>query len=68
MSKSELARLRIGRSMLSGPKENPRTGLLFNGDDYIINKETDRAELVNKHFVRKDMYRILKSDEDNELV
>ena len=51
-----------------GQKEIPRTGLLFDGDDYIINKGTDRTELVNKHFVRKDTDSILKSDEDNELV
>lgn len=57
MSKSGLARLRKARRLVLGiprPKEIPRTGLLFDGDDYIIKKDTDRAELVNKHFVRKD--------------
>lgn len=39
---------------ISGPEDIPRTGLLFDGDDYIITEETDGAEQVNKHFVRKD--------------
>lgn len=39
---------------MSRPKVLPSTGLLFDGEDYIIHKEAGRAGLVNKHFVRKD--------------
>lgn len=55
MSKAQLPRLWTGRREFGtlGPKEIPRTGLLLGGYDYIINKEADRAEVVNKHFVRK---------------
>lgn len=52
---SQLPRLWTARSAFSlfRPKEIPRTGSLLGGYDYIINKEADKAEVVNKHFVRK---------------
>lgn len=55
MSKSRLPRLWTARTVFGilGLKEIPRTGLLLGGYDYVINKEADRAEVVNKHFVRK---------------
>lgn len=72
MPKSRLDKLRRVRRSARDirMKRNSKniTGLLLGGGDHVINKGTGRAELVNKHFVRKDPDSTLKSDEDNELV